>query len=103
MSKKWIESNKNHDNKETIKRLLSEPDTKEYLKSLSAYKRDKLLKNAVSSGNETEDMEIFTKLDRSQPWLDKTPVTNETKKGGRKRRSKRRSKKQRKTRKSRRK
>jgi hypothetical protein len=97
MSRKWIESNMKHDDKLTIERLRSEPGIKEYLNSLPVSKRDKLIGEAVDAGNLTEDLEIFKKLDKSQPWLDK--VSKETKKGGRKRRTKRRSKKQRKTRK----
>ena len=95
--KEWIESNMKHDDELTRKRLRSEPGISEYLNSLPVSKRDKLIGEAVDAGNLTEDLEIFKKLDKSQPWLDK--VSKETKKGGRKRRTKRRSKKQRKTRK----
>ena len=97
MSRKWIESNMKHDDKLTTETLMREPGIKEYLNSLPVSKRDKLIGEAVDAGNLTEDLEIFKKLDNSQPWLD--TVSKETKKGGRKRRTKRRSKKQRKTRK----
>lgn len=99
MSDEWIKSNQKHDDKLTKQKLLSDPDIKEYLNSLPVSKRDKLIGKAVDAGNLTEDLEIFKKLDKSQPWLDKDPVIVKTKKGGRKRRTKRRSKKQRKTRK----